>query len=70
MGELQYAQTSGATHIFFYVQAFIGNWTNGEEYFDSHPPFGLTWTGTASLQSPTPLLLYKQLFLILLTHSC
>ncbi len=38
MGELQYAQTSGATRIFFYVQTFIGNRTNGEESFDSHPP--------------------------------
>ena len=56
MGELQYAQTSGATRIFFYVQTFIGNRTNGEESFDSYPPFGLTWTGTASSQSPTPLL--------------
>ena len=56
MGELQYAQMSGATRIFFYVQTFIGNRTNGEESFDSHPPFGLTWTGTASSQSPTPLL--------------
>ena len=48
MGELQYAQTSGATRIFFYVQIFIGNRTNGEESFDSYPPSGLTWTGTAS----------------------
>ena len=56
MGELQYAQTSGATRIFFYVQTFIGNRTNREESFDSHPPFGLTWTGTASSQIPTPLL--------------
>ena len=55
MGELKYAQTSGATRKFFYVQTFIGNRTNGEESFDSHPPFGLTWTGTASSQSPTPL---------------
>ena len=56
MGELQYAQTSSATRIFFYVQTFIGNRTNGEESFDSHPHFGLTRTGTASSQSPTPLL--------------
>ena len=56
MGELQYAQTSGATRIFFYVQTFIGNRTNGEESFDSYPPFGLTWTGAASLQSLTHLL--------------
>ena len=25
---MQYAQTSGATRIFFYVQTFIGNRTN------------------------------------------
>ena len=56
MGELHYAQTSGATPIFFYAQTFIGKRTNGEESFDSHPPFGLTRTGTASSQSPTPLL--------------
>ena len=56
MGKLQYAQTSGATNIFFYVQTFIGNQTNGGKSFDSHPPFGLTRTETASMQSPTPLL--------------
>ena len=56
MGELQYAQTSGDTRIFFYVQTFIGNRNNGEESFDSHPHFGLTGTGTSSSQSPTPLL--------------
>ena len=38
MGELQFALTSGPTRIFFYVQTFIGNRTNGEESFDSHPP--------------------------------
>ena len=56
MGELQYALTSGATRIFFYVQTLIGNRTNGEESFDSLPPFGLTRTGTASSKSPTLLL--------------
>ena len=49
MGELQYAQMSGATCIFFYVQTIIGNQTNGEESFDSHPPFALTWTGTCNI---------------------
>ena len=43
MGELQYAKTSGATRIFFYVQTFIGNRTNGEESFDSYPPFTFVW---------------------------
>ena len=37
-------------------QTFIDNRTNGKESFDSHHPFGLTRTGTASSQSPTPLL--------------
>ena len=38
MCNVQYAQTSGATRIFFYVQTFIGNWTNTEESFNSVPP--------------------------------
>ena len=42
MGELQYAQTSGATHIFFYIQIFIGNRTNKEDSLDFHELFGLT----------------------------
>ena len=70
MGELQYAQASGATRIFFYVQTFIGNWTNGEESFDSHPLFGLTRTGTASLQSPTPMLTTSNNSLVMfVSHS-
>ena len=53
--ELQYAQTSGTTYIFFYVQTFIGNPMN-KESINSHPHFGLTQTGTAWSHSPTPLL--------------
>ena len=56
MSELQYAQTNGATHIFFYVQTFIGNRRNRQDSFDSHPPFGQTGYGTALSQSPIPLL--------------
>ena len=38
MGDWQYAQKRSATRIFFYGQTFIGNRTNREESFDSHPP--------------------------------
>ena len=38
MEELHFAQASGAICIFFYVQTFIGNQTNAEEYLDSSHP--------------------------------
>ena len=55
MGELQYAQISGATCVLFYVQTLFGNRTNVEESFDLEATFGLTRAGTASSQSPNPL---------------
>ena len=54
MGELQYAQISGATHIFLFAETFIGNQTNAEEYFDSVPPPGLTAQELPHYRVPPP----------------
>ena len=52
MAELKYAQKSGATHIFFYVQTFIGNRTKADESFDSSNP--LDWTNRKMLHRIVP----------------
>ena len=59
MGELRYAQTSGSTRIFFYVQTFISNWSNAEEYFDSATP--LAWPEGELLRWTVPPPCYEHL---------
>ena len=56
MGELQYAQPSGDTCIFFYVETFIGDWTNADFFFLFLPYPGLNPMGNASLHSSIPFL--------------
>ena len=52
MCKLKYAQLSGATHIFFYLQTFIGNQTNAKESFDSSHP--LSWANREMLDIILP----------------